>query len=86
MSENADPVRAASIGILKERFQEQDNKRKREMVYAIYTNATPTPADAHPTVHIVEEVFKAHVIATAKFHAVEAARFRAALEEAEDHL
>lgn len=84
MNENIDPVQAASIGILKERFQEQDSKRKREMAYAIYANATPTPEDAHPAVHIVEEVFKAHTLAVAKFHAVEAVRFRAALEEAED--
>lgn len=81
--QSTDLVHLASIGILKERLHEQESKRKRERVYAIYTNATPTPDDAHPSVKIVEAVFKEHVLATANFHADEAARFRAALIEAE---
>ena len=83
MTEQQDIVRLASIGILKERLQEQESKRKRERAYAIYANATPTPNDAHPAVKVVEAVFKDHVLAVANFHAAEAARFRAALIELE---
>ena len=84
MSKSTDPVRQASLGILRERYAEQDGQRKRHMSYAVYSNATPTPEDAHPTVHIVEQVLKDHSLAVAAFHAKEAARFRAALEELED--
>jgi hypothetical protein len=78
-----DAVRGASIGILKERHREQESKANREYVYAFYANATPTPEDAHPAVKIVEDVFKAHTLAVAAFHATEASRFKAALIEAE---
>lgn len=81
MSDEA--VQMAAVGILKERHREQESKRNREQVYAIYANATPTPDDAHPAVKIVEAVFKEHVIATALFHANEEARFKAALDKAE---
>lgn len=82
-SSPTDFVALASVAILKERFLEQDSKRKREQTYAIYANATPTPKDAHPAVHIVEAAFKEHTLAVANFHADEAARFKAALIKAE---
>jgi len=77
-------VQLASVGILRERHREQESKSNREQVYAIYTNATPTPDNAHPAVKIVEAVIKEHVIATAVFHHAEAARFHAALAKAEE--
>jgi hypothetical protein len=76
-------VRLASILILKDRHREQESKGNSEKVYAVYANATPTPDDAHPSVKIVEDVFKKHTLAVALFHANEAARFKAALIEAE---
>jgi hypothetical protein len=76
-------VQMVSVGILKERHREQESKRNREQVYAIYVNATPTPDDAHPAVHIVEAVMKEHCLATAIFYANEEARFKAALAKVE---
>lgn len=84
MSKDTDVVRQASLGILRERYREQDAQRLRYMSYAVYSNATPTPDDAHPAVHIVEQALKDHALAEAAFHAKEAVRFRAALEELED--
>lgn len=83
MSINPGSVQLASVGILRERQREQESKRNREEVYAIYVNATPTPADAHPAVHIVEAVMKEHCVATAIFYANEEARFKAALAKVE---
>ena len=81
---NPAAVQLASVGILKERHRDQESKSNREQVYAIYVTATPTPDNAHPAVHIVEAVMKEHRLATAIFHANEAARFRAALAKVEE--
>lgn len=78
----ADPIKEASIAILHERFRENDSMSAKEMIYAVYANATPTPDDAHPAVKITEDAFKQHYIAVALFHEQEAVRFQRALKEA----
>jgi len=84
MSENEhEALHEASRLILEDRRLGQLGDCGRMQTYAVYVTATPIPDDAHPAVKITEAALKAHIVATAKFHAGEVARFKAALKELE---
>ncbi|MDQ0241211.1 hypothetical protein [Arthrobacter bambusae] len=78
-----DMTRMASIAILKERHREHSLEADRYMTYTVYVHSTPTPDTAHDAVKVTENALKEHALAKASFHAAEAKRFKAALEELE---
>lgn len=83
MSEHIEGLKAAAIGILREKFHELDNAALRGQAVAIYVNSTPTPNSAHEVVKITEAVLKDHTLAVAIFNVNEAKRLKAALIKAE---
>ena len=83
MSKNAEALKAAALGILREKRHEQDSESLRRQALAVYVNSTPTPDDSPDIVKITEAVFKEHAMAVALFHTREAERFESALTEAE---
>ena len=84
MNEKQDAaLRAASIGILRGKYLDEDAAAMHGQAVAVYVKSTPIPDDAPEIVNIVESVLRDHALATAMFHTHEAARFKAALIEAE---